>query len=57
MFIAASCVIAKSWNPSICPSTEELKVKIVNEHYSALEKNVITKFKNKMAGLRMYNIR
>jgi hypothetical protein len=55
MFIAALCIIGRSWKEPRCPSPEEWIQKIwyiyTMEYYSAIKKNEFMKFLGKCMGL------
>ena len=54
MFLAALFIIARSWNQSRCPSTEEWIQKMwyiyTVEYYSAIKNNEFRKFFSKWMG-------
>jgi hypothetical protein len=56
MFIAALCIIVRSWKEPRCPSTEEWIEKIcyiyTMEYYSAIKKNQFMKFLGKWMDLK-----
>ena len=59
MFIAALCIIAKTWKQPKCPSTDEwIKMRYIHtmEYYSAIRKNEIMPFAATWMDLEMITL-